>query len=353
MTLSTIDDMQSRITEIQQRLGLVQTTGSNASSTGSTSFADTLNSLINGMGSDGQVDPSELAQIFGEDDPSSSSVTGGDVVADATKYLGIPYKWGGTDPSTGLDCSGLVQRVYGDMGISLPRVAADQAKQGTAVASLAQAQPGDLVAFGSPVDHIGIYAGNNKIIVAPKTGDKVKVESVYTTPTAIRRILPSTTNGSSTSSVSSASLSSLAQTLANGTTTTGSAGFGNLSSQYNSLFTSAGAKYGISPKLLAAVAKQESGFNATAHSGAGAMGLMQLMPSTAKSLGVNALDPAQAVDGAARMLSGLQKQFGSTSLALAAYNAGPGAVQQYGGIPPYKETQNYVKNILAMTGVSS
>ena len=98
--------------------------------------------------------------------------------------------------------------------------------------------------------------------------------------------------------------------------------------------------------LLAAVAQQESNFNASAVSPAGAQGLMQFMPATAKGLGVNPLDPASAIDGAAKYLSSLTKQFGSTDLALAAYNAGPGTVSRYGGVPPYPETQNYVRSVL-------
>ena len=77
---------------------------------------------------------------------------------------------------------------------------------------------------------------------------------------------------------------------------------------------------------------------------------MQLMPGTAASLGVNPYDPAQAINGAAKMLSGLIREFGSVSLAVAAYNAGPGAVQQYGGIPPYPETQAYVQKVLDYQG---
>ena len=107
----------------------------------------------------------------------------------AQRYLGVPYVWGGESPA-GFDCSGLVQHVYGQLGVNLPRVAADQARAGQPVAGLADARPGDLIAFGQPVDHIGIYAGDNLMVVAPKTGDVVKVQEIYREPTAIRRVLP-------------------------------------------------------------------------------------------------------------------------------------------------------------------
>ena len=98
---------------------------------------------------------------------------------------------------------------------------------------------------------------------------------------------------------------------------------------YADLFAAAGAKYGVSPKLLAAVAKVESGYNPKAVSPAGAQGLMQIMPATARGpRASNPLDPAQAVDGAARLLASTWTEFGSLPLALAAYNAGGGAVQQ-------------------------
>ena len=124
--------------------------------------------------------------------------------------------------------------------------------------------------------------------------------------------------------------------------------------KYDAIFEEASRTYGVSKSLLIAVAKAESNFNPNDVSHAGASGIMQLMPGTAKSLGVkNVFDPYENIMGGAKLLRDNIKSFGSVPLALAAYNAGPGAVKKYNGVPPYKETQNYVKKIMADLGDSA
>ncbi|HEU0257035.1 MAG TPA: C40 family peptidase [Microbacteriaceae bacterium] len=130
-----------------------------------------------------------------------NGTTGADVVADARKYLGVPYVFGGTT-TAGLDCSGLVQKVFGDLGISVPRLVTGQMKVGVAVPSLAQAQPGDLIVADGG-DHIAIYAGDGQIIEAPHPGLSVRERSDWITAAntvTIRRIVPSASSASSSAS---------------------------------------------------------------------------------------------------------------------------------------------------------
>jgi len=291
--------VQSRISEIQSRF--LYSTPSTSGDWASAAAAAGLNST--GATSSGSA---------------TATASESAVVAQAQKYIGVPYAWGGTDPSKGLDCSGLSQLVYKNLGIDLPRTASQQA----------DARPGDLVFFDysssrAGVDHVGVYIGDGKMIAAPQEGESVKVQDVGS-PSVIRRVLPEQTTASS--SAGGAALAGV---------------------PYADLFSRAASRYGVDPSVLAAMASQESGFDSKAVSPAGAQGLMQFMPDTAAGLGVNALDPNSAIDGAARYLGQLTKQFGSTDLALAAYNAGPGTVSRYGGIPPYSETQNYVRSVMS------
>ncbi|MGV8846787.1 NlpC/P60 family protein [Tessaracoccus sp.] len=333
--MSGIADVQARIASIQQQFntGMAQV-----------GVAGRMTSIVGSPAANGglsfdQVLASAQQTLSGAtaSTPVAGTpvgVTGQDVVADASRYLGVPYVWGGTNPKVGLDCSGFTQLAYKDLGVTLPRTADAQARQGVAVPSLAQARPGDLVAFdnaaGGGMDHIGIYIGNGKMIVSPRSGENVKIQNVGK-PDAIRRIIaqPAT---------------SLAPTAFVAAATGGETGV----ARFDALFANAGARYGVPAGLLKAVAQVESNGNPSARSGVGALGLMQLMPETAQGLGVDPLNPGQAVDGAAKMLGGLIRKFGTVDLALAGYNAGEGAVSKYGGIPPFKETQEYVPKVKAL-----
>lgn len=131
--------------------------------------------------------------------------------------------------------------------------------------------------------------------------------------------------------------------------------YNNKTESLEDIFQDVANEYGVSVKLLKAVAQAESSFDTNAVSSCGASGIMQLMPATAKSLGVeDVFDARQNITGGAKMLAYLLDDYnGDTTLALAAYNAGSGAVQKYGGVPPYEETQNYIKKINNILGEDS
>lgn len=157
-----------------------------------------------------------------------------------------------------------------------------------------------------------------------------------------------TTDASSFASQLASAQSATTTSGTTATTATGTTLGGGTPSAYDAQITAAATKYGLDPALLKGLIRQESNFNPNAKSGAGAQGLTQLMPGTAAGLGVtDPTDPAQAIDGGAKYLKAQLDRFGGdASKALAAYNAGPGAVAKYGGVPPYAETQNYVTKVL-------
>jgi len=139
----TVGAVTSRIQELQSQLALLTPVStSSLQAANGASFSQALDSAR-----------------------ASGGTTGDAVVAEAKEFLGLPYVWGGNSKEKGVDCSGLVQQVYKKFGIELPRLSADQARQGTAVANLSQAKPGDLLAWdnssrNSGADHIAIYIGN-------------------------------------------------------------------------------------------------------------------------------------------------------------------------------------------------
>lgn len=217
----TVTDAIGRISQIQATIAQLDTittgsTTSSASSTtnaSSTSFADALASALGTSGVGGATG-------------SAGGVTGADVVADAKKYLGVPYVFGGTS-SSGIDCSGLVQRVYKDLGIDLPRLVSGQAKMGTEVPSLAQAQPGDLIVTNGG-EHIVIYAGNGKVIHAPSEGRNVSLVNNWMDDSdivTIRRIVPQ----AATDSASAGGASAFASALASLSGSAGASGISGLS----------------------------------------------------------------------------------------------------------------------------
>ena len=184
----SVIDAVGRIEQIQSTI-LSLSVPSATTAASSSSFAQAMTALSATSESSG-VNNSGTA---------AGGATGDDVVSAAKKYIGVPYVFGGED-SSGMDCSGLVQRVYADLGIDLPRVVPDQAKVGTAVGSLAEAKPGDLiVAKGS--GHILIYAGDNKVIHAPRPGTTVTLVENWRTDAdieTIRRLVPAASAATAT-----------------------------------------------------------------------------------------------------------------------------------------------------------
>lgn len=192
-TVGSMQQIQSTLTQLFGPKDIAGSTSASTPATGTAASAAAFAQALSG------------AQGVSTGVANPAGATGNDVVADAKKYLGVPYVFGGEDAS-GVDCSGLVQRVFADLGVSVPRVVQDQATVGTEVPSLAQAQPGDLIVLKGN-DHIVIYAGNGKVIHAPSEGRNVQLVDNWLTDDqigTIRRIVPSTSSASTVSASTSA-----------------------------------------------------------------------------------------------------------------------------------------------------
>lgn len=179
--------------------------------------------------------------------------------------------------------------------------------------------------------------------------------AVQSTPaaTATSAVAPAGLNGidlSGSFESIAASIEATVQTTSAVASTSATAGGLAASTPYADLFEQAGQRYGIDPKVLAGVAYVESRFQTDVVSSAGAVGMMQFLPSTAASLGVDPRDPASAIDGAARYLRSQIDRFGSVEQALAAYNVGPGAMAAAGSIQPGSQAERYVTAVLAASG---
>ena len=179
----TMIEALGRVEQIQStliQLSGLQPTQSTAGAASAGAFATSLASALGTTGTSGVGVP------------NGAGATGTDVAAAAQKYLGVPYVFGGED-ATGMDCSGLVQRVFADLGVDVPRLVSGQMTIGTEVGSLAEAKPGDLIVTGGG-GHISIYAGNNKVIHAPYPGRDVSLVDTFMTDAdidTIRRVVPS------------------------------------------------------------------------------------------------------------------------------------------------------------------
>ncbi|MGH1526732.1 C40 family peptidase [Leifsonia sp. L25] len=188
----TVTDAIGRIAQIQATL--VQLDGGAAATTRTSGTAGS--SGASATSAAGGTSASDFAAALNgamgaTDAAPTGAVTGSDVVNDAKKYLGVPYVFGGTSAS-GLDCSGLVQRVFKDLGIDVPRLVSGQSTVGTKVPSLAQAQPGDLIVTNGG-EHIVIYAGDGKVIHAPSEGRNVSLVNNWMSDSdivTIRRVVP-------------------------------------------------------------------------------------------------------------------------------------------------------------------
>ncbi len=249
---------------------------------------------------------------------------------------------------TGMTSAEVVARAHRHVGVSVPVDASAQRGLGAPVESLDGARAGDVLLLG---DYVALYLGQGRMVSVPEGERRPAVTTVD--PGQIVGVrgwasgVPSPSPSPSPSPIAVAGGGPMAPRPAPVSASSVDAGsIRRAAAPFSGLLAAAGRQHQLDPALLTAVASVESAFDPSAVSSAGAQGLMQFMPATAASFGIDPLDPAQAIDGAGAYLRQLIDQFGSLELALAGYNAGPGAVTRSGGIPPYAETRSYVTKVL-------
>src|SRR3954451_10573563 len=260
----TFADIVSSMQQIQAQLAQLQ----------SGAPASTVTSAANASAFAGALDDATAATATGATGSTlaSGTVTGKDVVQDALKYVGTPYVLGGESKS-GIDCSGLVQRAFADLGVKVPRLVHQQQTIGQSVPSLKDAKPGDLIVLNGG-DHIAIYMGHNTVIHAPYEGRTVSVQKAWFTDkdiVTIRRVVPSEAPAAAPATAPSAAAvraASLASALGGLTTDDGSSGLGgessgtslcSLSSLLPTLGASGTGSAGTAQQLLAARAAMLEG----------------------------------------------------------------------------------------------
>lgn len=241
--LSRIQDIQASIAQLRAGTtgAATSATATAASGASATAFADALA----GTSGTGATATSASVDAVAGSVASGSGADGSDVVEAAKKYLGVPYVFGGED-RTGMDCSGLVQTVFKDLGVSMPRVVPDQAKMGAEVPSLAEAKPGDLL-VPKGEGHIVIYLGDGKVLHAPRPGKDVQiVDNWYRDSdlSTIRRIVPAEGAAGAASASAASALSGLSglsglSSLSGLSGLSGAAGASGASSSGTDLMTAA------------------------------------------------------------------------------------------------------------------